>query len=158
MSILNEDYSSLSAEELEAKKRQILSLTANDIREEFVNEANQMLLNIKKESDFLLTRSIKTGICFLICVLVSAFVIFNCIKSPYKVFIITALAMCCMALLIVFIHNIRELKIAKIRVFKSESEVEALKNTTLSETQLNIFKMQCFKLIEENIANTNHTN
>ncbi|WP_027438844.1 hypothetical protein [Lachnospira multipara] len=158
MSILNEDYSSLSAEELEAKKRQILSLTANDIREEFVNEANQMLLNIKKESDFLLTRSIKIGVCFLICVLVSAFVIFNCIKSPYKVFIIAALTMCCMALLIVFIHNMKALKIAKIRVFKSESEVEALKKTTLSETQLNIFKMQCFKLIEENIANTNHTN
>jgi len=151
MAFLNEDYSSYSAAELEAKKRQILSLTADDVRDEFVSEANLILKGIKMELKDSLNKSIRLGIVLLVCILISSFVIYNCINSPFKIFIIASLTICCAILSALFIRDIEKLKMTKLRLSKSESEVSALKNTLLSEKDLLVFKMHCFELIEESI-------
>lgn len=151
MALLNEDYSGYSAEELEAKKRQILSLTAADVRDEFVAQANEMLEDVRIELRESLSKSIVAGFIFTICLLLSAVVIYNCYNSPFKFVIIIGLSLICIALLVIFIKTLEKLKFSKTRLNKSESEVCALKNTMLSEKDLIVFKMHCFEMIEASI-------
>lgn len=151
MALLNEDYSGYSAEELEAKKRQILSLTAADVRDEFVAQATEMLEDVKNELRASLNKSIVTGFVFIISLLLSAVTIYNCYHSPFKIVIISGLSLICMTLLVTFIKSLEKLKSSKTRLNMSESEVSALKNTMLSEKDLIVFKMHCFEMIEASI-------
>lgn len=151
MALLNEDYSGYSAEELEAKKRQILSLTAADVRDEFVAQATEMLEDVKNELRASLNKSIVTGFVFIISLLLSAVTIYNCYHSPFKIVIISGLSLLCVALLVTFIKSLKKLKSSKTRLNMSESEVSALKNTMLSEKDLIVFKMHCFEMIEASI-------
>lgn len=151
MALLNEDYSGYSAEELEAKKRQILSLTAADVRDEFVAQATEMLEDVKNELRASLNKSIVTGFVFIISLLLSAVTIYNCYHSPFKIVIISGLSLLCVALLVTFIKSLEKLKSSKTRLNMSESEVSALKNTMLSEKDLIVFKMHCFEMIEASI-------
>lgn len=153
MALLNEDYSGYTAKELEAKKRQILSLTASDIRDEFVAKANEMLTDIKRELRESLNKCIKAGIILLAFVFLSVFIIYNCFLSPYKAIIIAALSIICIGLIINFLRAFDRLKHSKKRLYMSESEVSQLKNTLLSEADLLIFKMHCFDMIEASIIN-----
>ena len=151
MALLNEDYSGYSAEELEAKKRQILSLTAADVRDEFVAQATEMLEDVKNELRASLNKSIVIGFVFIISFLLSAVIIYNCYHSPFKIVIIFGLSLICVALLVTFIKSLEKLKSSKTRLNMSESEVSALKNTMLSEKDLIVFKMHCFEMIEASI-------
>lgn len=151
MALLNEDYSGYSAEELEAKKRQILSLTAADVRDEFVAQATEMLEDVKNELRASLNKSIVAGFVFIISLLLSAVTIYNCYNSPFKIVIISGLSLICVALLATFIKSLEKLKSSKTRLNMSESEVSALKNTMLSEKDLIVFKMHCFEMIEASI-------